>query len=101
MDRDGGSDIDSKNFTVYARKFQQTYSSFATTGGAIVSNCPLATAADPQLDIAQVTIDAYSGLTITWGSVSKDAGDGAGAKPYSVVIDGGGLTLKQIYNWVQ
>lgn len=99
--KDGGTEIDSQSFTVYARKFQQTYSQFSTTGGAIIANCPLATAADPQLDIAQNTIDAYVGLSITWGSVTKDAGDGAGAKPYTVVIDGGGKTLKEIYNWVQ
>jgi len=99
--KDAGTEIDSQNFTVYARKFQQTYSSFSTTGGAIVSNVPLATAADPQLDIDQATIDAYTGLTITWGSVTKDAGDGAGVQPYGVVVDGGGLSLKQVYNWVQ
>lgn len=99
--RDGGSDIDSKNFKVYARKFQQEYSSFATTGGAFVSNCPLATKADSQLDIAGATIDAYVGLSITWGAVSKDAGDGAGAVAYGVVVDCGGKTLKEAYNWVQ
>jgi hypothetical protein len=99
--RSSGSDIDSKNFTVYARKFQQTYSSFSTTGGAIIANCPLATAADPQLTLSSGDISALSGLTITWGAVSKDANDGLGAQPYDVVIDGGGYTLKQIYNWVQ
>jgi hypothetical protein len=99
--RSGGSDIDGQNFKVYARKFQQEYSSFATTGGAIVSNCPLATKPDSQLDIAQATIDAYTGLTITWGATTKDAGDGQGAQPYSVVVDCGGYTLKEAYNWVQ
>lgn len=99
--RDAGTDIDSKNFAVYARKFQNTYSSFATTGGAIISNCPLATASDPQLDIDDATIAAYTGLTITWGAVTKDANDGAGLKAYSVVINAGGKTLKETYNWVQ
>jgi len=99
--RNAGTDIASKAFTVYARKAQQTYSSFATTGGAIVSNCPLATASDPQLDIADGTIAAYTGLTITWGATTKDAGDGAGAQAYGVVINGGGKTLKEVYNWVQ
>jgi len=99
--RNAGTDIASKAFTVYARKFQQTYSSFATTGGAIVSNCPLATASDPQLDIADVTVAAYTGMSITWGATTKDAGDGAGAVAYGVVIDAGGKTLKEAYNWIQ
>lgn len=99
--KDAGTEIDGQAFKVYARKFQQEYSSFATVGGAIVSNVPLATKADNSLDIDQITIDAYTGLTITWGTVTKDAGDGAGAQSYGVVIDGGGKTLKEVYNWVQ
>jgi len=99
--RNAGTDIDSKNFTVYARKFQNEYSSFATTGGAIVSNCPLATKADTNLDIASGTLDAYTGLSITWGTISRDAGDGAGTKSYGVLIDAGGKTLKEAFNWIQ
>lgn len=99
--KDNGTEINGQAFTVYARKFQQEYSSFATTGGAIVSNCPLATKADSNLDISQVIIDAYTGMSITWGSVTKDANDGQGAQPYSVVINAGGYTLKEAYNWIQ
>ena len=99
--RHNGANIDGQFFKVYARKFQDEYSSFATTGGAIVSNCPLATRPDAQLDIADTVLDAYTGLSITWGSVVRDINNGAGERPYDIVINGAGKTLKEIYNWVQ
>jgi hypothetical protein len=40
-------------------------------------------------------------LKHTWGSITRDIDNGAGAKPYDILIDGGGLTLKEIYNWLQ
>lgn len=98
---DAGEEIDSSKFTVYARKFQQEYASFSTVGGSVVAPCPLSTKADTNLTISEGTIQAYEGLSITWGAVTKDAEDGEGLQPYSVVIDGGGKTLKEIYNWVQ
>ena len=98
---DGGTEIAGSAFKVYARKFQQEYASFSTVGGSVVAPCPLATKADTNLDITEGTIQAYEGLSITWGAVTKDAQDGLGAQPYSIVIDGGGKTLKEIYNWVQ
>lgn len=99
--KNNGTEIDSQNFTVYARKFQNEYSSFSTTGGAIVAPCPLSTKADSNLTIDETTIQGYTGLSITWGAVSKDAQDGLGSQPYSVVIDCNGKTLKEAYNWVQ
>ena len=99
--RHNGVNIDGQFFKVYARKFQDEYSSFATTGGAIVSNCPLATRPDAQLDIADTILDAYTGLSITWGAITRDINNGAGARNYDVLINGGGKTLKEIYNWVQ
>lgn len=99
--KDAGTEIDGQNFKVYARKFQQEYASFSATGGPIVSPVALSTKADASLDIDQSTIEAYTGLSITWGTFSKDAGDGAGSQPYSIVVDCGGKTLKEAYNWVQ
>ena len=96
-----GTEIDSSNFVVYARKFQQEYASFSTVGGSVVANCPLSTKADTNLDVTQGTIEAFEGLSITWGSISRDANDGQGAQTYDVLIDGAGRSLKDIYNWVQ
>jgi hypothetical protein len=102
--RDGGSDINSQAYTVYQRTFQKRYSSFTTTassGG--VDTIPLSISADPLLTIASGTLDTYSDMSITWGAVNKDAGDGDGAQPYSVVIatTDSSRTLVEIYNWVQ
>jgi len=99
--RDAGTDIDSKNFTIYARLFSKTYASFSTTGGAIISNCPLATAVDPQLTMTAPEVAALTGLSITWGSITRDAGDGHGAETYGILVDGNGYTLVEIYNWIQ
>jgi hypothetical protein len=82
--REDGSDVDSKNFTVYARKFQQTYSQFSTTGGAFISNVPLATAADPLLTESAEDLDLYADLTITWGAIKRSAFDGTSATKYTL-----------------
>ena len=86
--KSAGTEIDSQLFKVYARLFQQEYSSFSTTGGAIVSNVPLSTKSDPQLDISAVTIAAYTGLTITWGAVNKSAGDLTGTATITIASPG-------------
>ena len=82
--REDGSDVDSKNFTVYARLFQQTYDQFATTGGAFISNVPLATASDPLLTIAALTLAAYEDLSITWGAIKRSAFDGDSTQEYTL-----------------
>lgn len=97
--KDSGTEIAGQVFKVFARLFQKEYSSFSTTGGAIVSNVPLSTKSDAQLDIASATLDAYTGLSITWGTITRDVGDGDNT--YSVLVDCGGKTLKEAYNWVQ
>jgi hypothetical protein len=99
----GGALVAAGAFTVYARLFDQTYSSFTTTGGATVANVPLATQADINLTIPQSTLATYSDMSITYGVVTKDAGDGEGAEPYNIIISttNPNRTLAQIYNWVQ
>jgi hypothetical protein len=102
--RSGGSDINSQAYTVYQRTFQKKYSQFSTTassGG--VDTVPLNISADPLLTISSVTLATYSDMSITWGAVSKDVGDGAGSQPYaiSIVTTNPARTLVEIYNWVQ
>jgi hypothetical protein len=82
--REDGTDINSKNFTVYARLFQQTYSQFSTTGGAFISNVPLATASDPLLTIASDDLDDYADLSITWGAIKRSAFNGASTTKYTL-----------------
>jgi hypothetical protein len=99
--KDDGTVIDDSEFVVYARKFQQEYASFSTVGGSVVANCPLSTKVDTNLDISEGTLQAYEGLSITWGAITRDALDGQGSQPYSILIDGAGKSLKEIYNWIQ
>lgn len=63
---DDGVNIDGTTFSTYARKFQDAYDKFITTGGAVVSNVPVATGSDPQLDISESALQGYTGLTITF-----------------------------------
>ena len=83
---DDGVDIDGTTFSAYGRKFQDTFDKFVTTGGAVVSNVPIATDTDAQLDIPEATISAYSGLTLTWatGTLSylRSAFDGGSTFEY-------------------
>jgi len=99
--KSGGSEIDGQNFTVYARLFQQTYDSNSATGGFFTAYLALATQADPELTIASAVLDAYTGVSIEWGSFLEDIGDGDGDKPYSIFIECNNYTLAQIYNWLQ
>jgi hypothetical protein len=102
--RDAGTDVASQAYTVYQRTFQKKYSQFATTASAGgVDTIPLTVSADPLLDIASGTLDTYSDMSITWGTVSEDVGDGDGANNYaiSIVTTNAARTLKEIYNWVQ
>jgi hypothetical protein len=84
-----GSDIGGKAVTVYSRPYGYTYSSFSTTATAegLIDSFPLSVAADPQITIAQVTVDAYSDLSITWGTIFRSAFDGAATTKYT--LDGG------------
>lgn len=102
--RTGGTDIDSQTYTLYQRTQGYQYSQFSTTassGG--VDTIPLTLKADSLITIDDSTLSGYSDLTITWGTFSKDAGDGAGAKTYniSIVTTNSSRTLAEIYNWVQ
>jgi len=103
--RTSGTDVASKAVSVYSRPFGYTYSSFTTsaTSDGLIDSFPLSVAADPQITLSQATVDAYTDLTITWGAVSKDAGDGAGAQPYavSIVTTNASRRISEIYQWIQ
>lgn len=83
--RSGGSDINSQAYTVYSRPYGSTYSQFSTTassGG--IDTVPLSVATDPQVTIAQATVDAYSDLSLTWSTIYRSAFDGAGTTKYTL-----------------
>lgn len=94
--RSAGSDIDSRRVTLLARNLGDTYDAFTiqapATGG--FNPVPLSTATDIN-DSSATASDG--GIGITFGATTQDIGDGAGAQPYSVIIDGAGMTALQAY----
>jgi hypothetical protein len=84
--RTSGTDIASKAVSVYSRPYGYTYSSFtaSATSDGLIDSFPLSVAVDPQITIAQATVDAYSDLTITWATVYRSAFDGASTTKYTL-----------------
>jgi len=72
----------------------------------IVQEYDPSTAADGDGDctadtVADTEIASLSGITFTFGADSKDLSDGKGASPYDVVIDCGGNTLADFYEYTK
>jgi hypothetical protein len=96
----GGSLVSSGTVTAFIRNnavgnadLYDHFSATATnTGGR--NPVPLATAADTNDDGSGGSV---AGVTIAFGNVSKDIGDGNGAQTYNVVVDGGGNSVLDVY----
>ena len=83
--RSAGVDINSESYTVYQRTYGQQYSQFTTTassGG--VDTIPLSNVADPQVSIAQATVDAYADLSIRYSNVYRSAFDGLASTKFTL-----------------
>jgi hypothetical protein len=93
---DGGSAIDSRKVTAYIRNLGDLYDHFEVTAPATGGRnpVPLATAGDSNDDESGASV---AGVTIAFGTASKDIGDGQGAVDYDVVIDGGGNAIIDVY----
>lgn len=96
----GGTAIDSRKVTFFARNLGDTYDCFTiaapATGGR--NPIPVSTATDANDDSGT---SSDGGVMIAFGAASKDLGDGLGAADYSVVIDGNGLTTAQVYKAIK
>ena len=84
--RASAADIASKIVTVYSRPYGYTYSQFTTTATSdgLIDSFPLSVAVDPQITIAQATVDAYADLTISWETIYRSAFDGASTTKYTL-----------------
>jgi hypothetical protein len=95
-----GADIDSKYVTGLIRNLGDTYDNFkvqaTATGGR--NPVPLATATDLNDDDA--TAD-FGTVTVAFGTVSRDIGDGNGAQNYDVEVDATGYTCAQAYKYLK
>jgi hypothetical protein len=97
--KNAGSLIDSGKITAFVRNLGNLYDFFevtaTSTGGR--NPIPLATSVDSNDDSSTAT---DGGITITFGTVSRDTGIG-GPQNYSVVVDGQGTTCAQLYKYLK
>jgi hypothetical protein len=90
--------IDSSNVTIYARESTYLFDNFTAQASATGGRNPVPIGVNAD---ANDTGAAVSGPTITFGTVSKDIGDGGGAVNYDVSVNGGGLTTLEVYRWLK
>ena len=64
----------------------------SATGGR--NPVPVATAPDTNDNGSGGSV---TGVTVAFGSTSQDIGDGDGAQPYDVIVDGGGNSVQDVY----
>lgn len=91
--------INSGLIRIYIREYTDLYSHFAIDLSAGGRNpVPLGTASDSNNQTASGTVATWSDVTITFGAITRDLGNGAGLQPYDVEIDCGIRTsLTQVY----
>lgn len=97
--KESGTEIDSGNVTILARKYGSLYDHFVIDASSGRNPVPLAAFTDGNNATAEGTVGAYAGITFDFGYSSHDLG--GGAAPYDVEIDGGGNTLLQIYEYLK
>jgi hypothetical protein len=92
----GGTPTSDRKVTAYIRNLGYLYDHFEVTATATGGRnpVPLATANDLNDDESGGTV---AGVTVSFGAVQKDIGDGSNDKPYGVVIDGGGNSMAEVY----
>lgn len=98
---ESGTEIDSGNLTILARKYTSLYDHFVIDASAGRNPIPLAAFTDGNNQTAEGTVGAYSGITLTFGYTSKDSGNGNGARPYDVIIDAGAHSLQHVYEYLK
>lgn len=109
---EGGTDIDSKAITVFAREFQELYSHFLITLTSAGQNAvPLGTSLDLNNETSEATVASWAAVNILGTGVVSDIditysfsspyqydiGDGAGVQDYDCQIDCNGISLANVY----
>ena len=94
--RASGVDTDSKKVTAFCRNLGDTYDHYEATATATGGRnpIPLATATDLNDDSGT---SSFGTMTVAFGTVSRDIGDGNGAQDYDVEVDATGYTCAQAY----
>ena len=97
-----GAVINAGQITVYAREFGNSFNYYTIDlSGGGRNPVPISTQADSSVVDSAATVAAFTGFTMTYGTVSKNLNNGAGAKNYDLVIDCGGQSVLHLYEWLQ
>ena len=103
--REYGCDIDKKRVVVQCRKYFDSYDFFNVELAEGVSVAAVSSVDDPQNNITQVTVTAYTHVTNTEGYQQIDIGDGNGDQPYyskwTYGVDTSGDQLKGVWEFVK
>ncbi len=99
--REAGTEIDSGNVTVLARKYSTLYDHYVVDASTGRNPVPLAAFTDTNNQVIEATVGAYAGITFDFGAASKDLGNGNGAQPYDCVVECNSLTIQEVYEYLK
>ena len=99
--KEAGTEIDSGNLTVLARKYSTLYDHYVVDASTGRNPVPLAAFDDTNNQVVEATVAAYSGITFDFGAASKDLGNGNGNQPYDCVIECDGHTIQEVYEYLK
>jgi hypothetical protein len=102
--KEGGSLIDSGDVTVFSRKWGQTFShSDVNLSAGSERSAPVQTALDKAIVLTEIEAAALSSkVTITFGEITRDLGDGSGPQTYkgSIALSDG-CSVQEAYQYTQ
>lgn len=97
--KESSTPVDAGVLKVFCREYTDLYSHFAvdvSSGGR--NPIPLGTADDSNNQTAPATVQTWNDVTITFGAITRDLGDGNGPQPYGVEVDcGSRVSVQQVY----
>ncbi len=97
----GGTLIDNGKVLVMAREFGDLYDhNTADLSGGGRNPVGINTASDGNNDTDAGTVSAY-GITVTFGTISRDMNNGNGANNYDCEVDCNGLSMKSAYEFLK
>lgn len=99
--REAGTEIDSGNLTVLARKYTTLYDHYIVDASTGRNPVPLAAFNDTNNQVAEGTVGAYAGITFDFGYASKNLNNGNGAQPYDCVVECNNHTIQEIYEYLK
>lgn len=100
---ESGQVIDSGNVTVFCREYGDLYADYTvnlSSGGR--NPAPLGTFADSNNTTPLGTVASWFDLSVTFGTITRDLGNGNGMVPFDVEIDCGHRTsIQQVYEYLK